>query len=256
MAMWAERKAFCGSCGWNIARARRYLRRQIRNRGFFVLLFVLAVTVQILVSGHLPFRFLLPALALFWLFSSFPFLRPLWNLPKLAERPLIPAPLQWKPRPLPKFRFKVLNWRSLATILVLIIGVPGAFVGLPREWERLRHWIPIGSARNVAAVALVLYLLFHAASAIRFIRQLSWEWKLVRSGEVTVGRIFEQSPSDQGWAGVSYEFCDALGNQWKGQGADPSQALFEGMEVAVLFNPEAPEQSATLIGLTFHRPAE
>jgi hypothetical protein len=257
MATWAERKAFCGSCGWNVACARNYLLRQIRNRGVGVLLFATFVAVQSLyLRGRLPFRFLFPALVVFWLLSSFAFLLPLWKLPKLTERPLILAPVQWQPRPRPQFRFKVLNWRSLSAIMILVVAAPGVLLGLPHEWERLRHWVPTGTARNIAAGALVIYLLFHAAAAIRFVRHLSWEWKLVRSGEVTVGRIFEQSPSDQGWAGVSYEFCDALGNRWKGQGVDPSQALFEGMDVAVLFNSEAPEQSAALIGLTFHQPVE
>jgi hypothetical protein len=155
--------------------------------------------------------------------------------------------------PRPEFRYKGLDWRSLSVILVVISAALWIYFGALPELERLRGWARFGIMRNIAVAGFVMYLLFHAVSAVRFVRRLSWEWKLVRSGEVTVGRIFKQSPSDQGWADISYEFSDARGTQWKGQGVDPSRMLYENMEVAVLFNPEAPEQNATLIGLTFHR---
>jgi hypothetical protein len=214
---------------------------------------IIAVAGSMYANGHLPPGFLFLAVTGVWLISSAPFFRGLWGIPNVREVPIAVTPVLWKPLPRPQFRYKGLDFRSLSVIFALIGAVGWIYFGALPELERLRGWAPFGITRSVVVAAFVLYLLFHAVPAIRFVRRLSWEWKLIRSGEVSVGRIFEQSPSNQGWGDISYEFSDARGNQWKGQGVDPTRMLYENMEVAVLFNPEAPEQNTALIGLTFHR---
>lgn len=245
-AVYVQRKACCAQCGWNIDNARKGLWTTIRQGalGFliagpiwyvlggwqslaFLAVFAAAVTVVAVVNVALQFR----------------------KIPRTAARPLaIPEPMfRVLPHP-PLARRSNRAWFTGAAVAIASV----LFLALFPHDKFIRSQ-GAGVYAALGAYAFALYILVtHAIALFRVGREWMAESRLARRSEMTLGQVLAQTPNGKGPNTITYQFRDAFNNLRRGSGNDYSDLLFEGMQVAVLYDPDDPAWNLPVCGLNFH----
>lgn len=250
-AVYVARKACCASCGWNIDAVRRYWWRVVGKGilGFCLMLLFWYAPLSESPSHESKWIVLLPTI--FGLAMLVGWIAELRALPKVAVQPRSAPEPEFRILPRSRLQRKPIDgWvlREIISVPMIIFFIAWF---LPHELE---HW-PSFSGK---AFVLFIYVYFayalvaHALEVVRLGREWLAEAHLVRRAEATMGRVVDQTPFDQVPNRIKYVFRDGFNHLQRGSGKDYSDQLFEGLQVAVLYDPDDPTWNLPASGLNFH----
>lgn len=154
-------------------------------------------------------------------------------LPSLGEGQDLFANLlnSLKPRPL------VADWRIKIALVVVAVSAASVIATVA---DYANH-----PDVQATTLFLVLVLWIAAMASLQLLPELPRR-RLIREGEISIGRIVYQQTVLQGRTNRSfilYAFSDKLNRGWIGQGIDYSDSLAERAPVAIFYDPTAPEKN-------------
>ncbi|MBV9147515.1 MAG: hypothetical protein JO065_16495 [Acidobacteria bacterium] len=237
-------KPHCDSCGWNVARARRQLLRQIGQNVAFAAIFALYAWAITDTKWSTPFvgGWVLMAM-------GYPIFSQLRRLPR--DRP---APRLEALSGIADFRAVTLETtRPRLNLLVegaIVVGSAAAILFLPRELNPARRAFPKVPHELLFVILTTLFaayqLTIHAVLFVRLIRSIRLENHLAKRAMMVKGRVTE---SNSGL--IRYEFLDYSSQLIKGSGRDYTLGLYEDMPLPVLYDPDDSSLTCRWLGCSF-----
>jgi hypothetical protein len=237
----------CGSCGWNVERARRQLFAEIRQRT------VIAALMAVYAWAVTGMRQSIPVIGIWALVvMGLPIITRLRRLP--PSRPVSPLQPLGGITDFHAVTLEIMTPRPniiLEGLIVVISAITVLF--LPRELDPARRTLPIVRHELLFVIlttAFATYLLVnHSVSFLRLVRSIWLERHLAKRAMTAEGRIIGRSDSRR----IRYEFLDCASRLVRGAGCDYTGKLYEDMPLSVIYDPDDPLLNMPVAGLQFHR---
>jgi hypothetical protein len=260
--------AYCGFCGWNVARARMYLVSRRRSLRAVLVVLTLALLPAILFGTRR-----LDAVVLWAIFPGL-----LVFLYLLSERK-IALDVSWRcavenqlgrcyprsrtvPEPNTNAIAILHRMRALAAPREVTFSADARNARFVTKMFPIGLWIlgihellfpyhPIGLAARTPFQARLAGIFFLALGCA------AWAWsgrlfqdkralKLLREGEPVLGRVTGSLPSITTAPGIIYEFRDLQGRLWCGRGQRVERDIEEDSAVLIFYERKAPQNSAAI----------
>lgn len=251
---------FCPTCGWNRGGARREIKSEVlAAAGCFIGSIAVFSAWAFWAPGL--WQFFVLACVLFGSAIAIPCRA--WkasrrvdagpaaqNLPvKAAFAALIPS--SQEAQSIFAAVLQLFRPRPIACRLFLI-GVTVFVIALPLEFIWLSYEANHGGDISASGTGLLMLIGLAGAIIWRLMKGSSFpawirHWRLIRSGEATVGRvIWSSSTTNQGGSSIFYAFVDQTSRHFIGHGEDLGGNLSEGAPLVVFYDGLDPDHNTAL----------